>query len=224
VAYRVILGDPSYSAQKAVQTAFPESEFEVYPFDNGQDVLDNIVRVQPDAVLLSLSLPGRDGYEVGRLLRNLESYKRVPLIFLKGVFEHLDPEKGAWIAEEDIVQKPFDSEKLAAFVREAIEKTTSPATFPEEPLFENTAEFKPQPKRDEEVARGRFPEDSPPDLKKPFPGPRLEDGELDLKIRDSVRKEILEAEREIEKRVRARVLAEVRMFLDERLEELKTKD
>ena len=105
MAYRVILGDPSYSAQKAVQTAFPESEFEVYPFDNGQDVLDNIVRVQPDAVLLSLSLPGRDGYEVGRLLRNLESYKRVPLIFLKGVFEHLDPEKGAWIAEEDIVQK-----------------------------------------------------------------------------------------------------------------------
>jgi DNA-binding response OmpR family regulator len=135
VAYRIIVADPSPSVQKAVQLAFPEPEFRLFPFEDGADLLESIAGVRPDAVLLSLSLPGRDAFEVGRLLRSREELRRVPLVFLRGTFEVLDASRLAAADYDGIFQKPFDSERLAASVRELIEKRTWPSTLPEEPVI-----------------------------------------------------------------------------------------
>jgi DNA-binding response OmpR family regulator len=134
VAYRIIVADPSPSVQKTVQLAFPEPEFRLFPFEDGADLLDSIPGIRPDAVLLSLSLPGRDAFEVGRLLRSREDLRRVPLVFLRGTFEALDVSRLAAADYDGIFQKPFDSERLAAGVRELIEKKAWPSTLPEEPV------------------------------------------------------------------------------------------
>jgi DNA-binding response OmpR family regulator len=137
VPYRIIVADPSPSVQKTVQLAFPEPEFRLFPFEDGADLLESVAGVRPDAVLLSLSLPGRDAFEVGRLLRGREDFRRVPLLFLRGTFEAVDPLKT--VPDHDgIIQKPFDSERLAATVRELIEKKTWPTTLPEEPVLPKT--------------------------------------------------------------------------------------
>jgi CheY-like chemotaxis protein len=134
VPYKIIVADPSVSVQKAVQLALPEPNFRLFPVEDGTELLGAVEEIRPDAVLISTSLSGRDPFEVGRLLRVREEFRRVPLFFLKGTFESLDPSKP--VPENDgVFQKPFDSERLAAVVLELIEAVTVPTTLPEEPVF-----------------------------------------------------------------------------------------
>jgi DNA-binding response OmpR family regulator len=194
VPYRIIVADPSPSVQKAAQLVFAEPEFRVFPFEDGASLLGSVDDVRPDALLVSLSLPGRDGYEVGRALRSRKDLETVPLVGLRGTFECLDADRNAPPEYDDVVSKPFDSERLAALVRELIARKTGPPTLPEEPVLP----------ADDRVAGPAAP--AGPGLPWPAAAP-----ESDLK--DWVRKELVGMEREIEKRVRARVLADLKEWM-----------
>jgi len=197
VAYRIIAADPSPSVQKILQIVFPEPEFRLFPFEDGQELLDAAAGLEPDAVLLSPGLSGRDGYEVGRLLRARDEFKRVPILFLRGTFEAFDRERAAAAGSDEIFQKPFDSERLADSVRTLIVRKTGPSTVPEEPGPETpagTAAFPPSVPESPSAA-GQLPGPVPPGL------------------RDWVRKELVGTELEIEKRVRARVLADLKEWV-----------
>jgi len=183
MAYTIIVADDSPSVQKILQMAFAHPEFEVVVFSDGQELLRSMDRLEPDAVLLNLSLPLRDGYEVAESLRQKEGGAGVPIILLKEAFEPLDKDRLETLAYDDLVQKPFDSERLVRRVRAMIEKKNAPATLPEEPVREGMAAELP--------------------AERETPGA----------VRDLVKQEILGMERELEKRIRARVVAELRMWL-----------
>jgi DNA-binding response OmpR family regulator len=133
MAYKIIVADASPSVQKTAQMAFPEPEFELYPFEDGLALLEAAPEIRPAAVLLAPSLVGRDGYEAGRLLRARQDFARVVFVFMKGTFEPFDGERLSAADYDEIVQKPFDSEALAASVRGLIEKRLCPSTLPEDP-------------------------------------------------------------------------------------------
>lgn len=201
--YKIILADASVSVQRAVQLAFPEPEFRLFPFEDGTALLDAIEEVRPDAILLSLSLPGRDPFEIGRLLRGREDLRRVPLLLLRGTFEAPDASKTA-PDNDGVVQKPFDSERLAAVVRALIEEKTEPSTFPEEPIL--PAADGPRPAPVPEEADSAVPA-GPQPARVEGPGP------TDSVLREWIRKEIHGAEKDVEKRVRAHVLADVKEWV-----------
>lgn len=199
--YRIAVADASVSVQRALQLVFPEPEDKVAAFDDGLAFLNALPDLKPDAILAALNLPGRDGYDIARFLKGREEYRRVPLILLRGAFEPLDEERLIGLEPRAVVTKPFDSEKLAAAVRDLVDQEFSPPGFPEEPVFEKPA-----------AAAGPGPDDRP---KAPAPPDAIapEAGEDADRLRALVRREVLEMEREVEKRVRARVLAEMREAL-----------
>jgi CheY-like chemotaxis protein len=209
VAYRIVIADPSPSAQRAVQLAFPEPEFRLFAFEDGDALLDALEEIRPDAVLLSPSLPGRDPAEIGRFLRSRKSLKRVPLVLLKGSFEGLDAARGPLSDPDEIVAKPFDSERLTASVRGLIERKMGPSTIPEEPLWTGGNDGE---SFDGKRGRPSLPKDpglpAGPDAS-PTPPP----GPVDPALRDWIRNEFYGTEREIEKRVRVRVLADLKEWL-----------
>lgn len=180
--YKLIVADDSPSIQKTIQMSFPVPEYEIFAFNDGKKFMDSVKQIKPDAILLNLSLPQRDGYEVGAYVKAQEEFSRVPLILLKEAFEPLDKERIAAFEYDELVQKPFDSEMLVQKVRTMIEGQRVPNTLPEEPIW-----------GEEE-----------PDEKKVEPDERL---------RHLVKKEILDVERELEKRIKARILAELKMWL-----------
>jgi DNA-binding response OmpR family regulator len=184
VPYTIVLADPSPSVQKAAQLVFAEPEFRLSVFEDGASLLEAAAGLRPDALVVSLTLPGRDGYEVGRLLRSQKELATIPLVGLKGTFASLDADKAVPPEYDEVVLKPFDSERLAAVVRELIARKTGPASLPEDPLWLQEGEAAGSP----EAAAG-------PDLKA---------------VRSVVREEVGAMEREIEKRVRASVLAELK--------------
>jgi DNA-binding response OmpR family regulator len=191
VPYKIIVADASPSVQKTAALVFAEPEFRVFAFEDGAALLESVSGIQPDALLVSLSLPGRDGYEVGRTLRSIKELENVPLIGLKGTFECLDTDRNVPPEYDEVVQKPFDSERLAAVVRDLIARKTGPMSLPEEPL--------------RPVAGGDPGTPEPAAPAKTGPAPAADQG-----LKDWVREEMVGMEREIEKRVRARVVADLK--------------
>lgn len=192
MAYKVVVAESSFSVQKAIRMAFQEADFEVHFLSDGEEVENALLQINPDAVLLSLSLPNKDGYQIGSSIKKQERFKKTSLILLQGAFESLDKEKLAALEYEILVQEPFDSEKLARSVREILDRKNDPQTLPEE-LDPGEASF--------------------PDVQV----------ELNDQVREFVKQEILEVERELEKRIGTRVLSDVKEWLQKSRQEGKNK-
>lgn len=181
--YKIIVADPSPSVQKAAPLVFAEPEFRVFVFDDGASLLESVAGIGPDALVVSLTLPGRDGYALARTLRSRKELASVPLVGLRGSFECVDSDRNAPSDYDEVVAKPFDSERLAAVVRELIARKTGPASLPEQPVW---------------------PGGTPASAPAAVAGPD---------VRSLVREEIGDMEHEIEKRVRARVLADLKEWM-----------
>ena len=213
VAYKLVVAEWSPSVQRAIKMAFPESEFEIYPFRNGIEAEEELLQIKADAILLSLSLPNKDGYDVGRFIRRQEQLNKTPLILLKGAFDDLDKKRIAGLDYDEIIQEPFDSEKLVRTVRDVIEGNKEPHSLPEEPVM---------------VIEDRTAEEPEEDLSKNTEGKEKRervDGnkataelerDLQAKIKEWVKQESLNIEKDLEKRIGDRVLLEIKKWLRDR--------
>ena len=207
MSYRVFIADPSPSALKALHMAFQDSNYDLYTTQDGNQVMDLLQQVQPETVVLALSLPGKNGYELAHLIKSQDQYRDLPLILLQSDFEGLDEEGLEGLDYDGIVQKPFNSEALADRIRTLIVGTKTPDSLPEEPEVLN-------PAPDEKT--GVLPLGAPQEDTSLIESlmPRVEK-DLDGEIKSQISREVLEMERELEKRVAARVRAELKLWIQE---------
>jgi DNA-binding response OmpR family regulator len=129
----VIVADGSPSVRKAVELSFPESEFELFFFDNGQDLARSLPDIRPDALLVGLSLPGLDGYRAAALLRGTNMLDRAAIFFLRGSFEAFDEGRAAGLDHEEVVRKPFDSVALSRRLKSVLDRNRDILSFPAPP-------------------------------------------------------------------------------------------
>jgi DNA-binding response OmpR family regulator len=87
---------------------------------DGHVAVDTARSFAPDLVILDITLPGRDGFELCRLLRRGGS---VPIIMLTARSQKADKLKGLALGADDYVTKPFDIEELMARVHAVLRRT-----------------------------------------------------------------------------------------------------
>ncbi len=88
---------------------------------NGEQALSMIVDVNPDLILLDIMMPGMDGYEVCKRLKDNPKSAEIPVIFLTAKTETADVVKGFRLGAVDFVSKPFNSPELLARVKTHIQ-------------------------------------------------------------------------------------------------------
>ncbi len=192
MAYRVFFADSSPSALKALHMAFQDSNYDLYTSQDGREVLDLIRQVRPDAVVLGLILPKTDGFELARRFREIPEFQKTPLILVQPALADFESARLAELAYDELIIKPFDSEELAHKIRTLISGTRDPQSLPEEP----------GPIRSENANTEDIPEPRPS-------GAPSKDDELAHRIKS----EILDMERELEKRIAARIKGEIKAWL-----------
>ncbi len=84
---------------------------------NGEMALQAAARTPPDLVLLDIIMPGMDGYEVCRRLRQEPETAEVPIMFLSSLEEVQNKTRGFEAGANDYVTKPFDMLEVKARVR-----------------------------------------------------------------------------------------------------------
>ena len=82
--------------------------------DRGDEVAAWVRAHEPDAVLLDLNLPGRNGFDV---CRDIRSFSTVPLIMITGRVEEIDRLLGLELGADDYICKPFVAREVVARVR-----------------------------------------------------------------------------------------------------------
>jgi two-component system phosphate regulon response regulator PhoB len=91
---------------------------------SGEDALRSAGRVAPDLVVLDLMLPGLDGLDVCKLLKNDRKTKHIPVIMLTAKGEEADIVTGLEVGADDYITKPFSPRVLIARVKAVLRRKT----------------------------------------------------------------------------------------------------
>ena len=94
--------------------------FEVVEASGGEMALKLWDEVHPDLVCLDIMMPGMDGYEVCRRLR--EKGSRIPILFLSAKNEEKDIVAGLELGADDFIRKPFTTGEVMARIRSALRR------------------------------------------------------------------------------------------------------
>jgi len=94
--------------------------FEVQSFVNGASLLSEALREMPALFLLDVMLPGTDGFELCRHIRQTPALSATPIIFLTAKTSEADRVKGLELGGDDYVTKPFSPRELVARIRSVL--------------------------------------------------------------------------------------------------------
>ncbi|HEX6400618.1 MAG TPA: response regulator [Actinomycetota bacterium] len=116
---RVLFADDDPILHRLLDVNFRVAGIAFEAVHRGDDALARIREARPDALILDATMPGMDGHEVYRRIRDDEGLADLPVIFLTG----RSAEEFRAYADDRVrvMTKPFDPGDLVALVREAIE-------------------------------------------------------------------------------------------------------
>jgi putative two-component system response regulator len=80
---------------------------DVFPFINGAAALDAVVREPPDIILLDITMPEMDGFQVCESIKQNPNVKDIPVIFLSGINSTENIVRGFRAGGVDFITKPF---------------------------------------------------------------------------------------------------------------------
>ncbi|MCM1049264.1 MAG: response regulator [Clostridiales bacterium] len=84
--------------------------------EDGKQALEMTKQHLPSLILSDISMPGMDGYELCRLLKNDKKTRDIPIVFISAFSDPMDIVEGFLIGGEDYITKPFISEVVQARV------------------------------------------------------------------------------------------------------------
>ena len=95
-----------------VQKMLSRFKFEIRTAANGQQALDAVAERKPDLILLDLMMPGIDGFEVIKRLREDPATADIRIVILSALNSNEDVVKGFDLGANDFIMKPIIMEKL----------------------------------------------------------------------------------------------------------------
>src|SRR4030043_384972 len=91
--------------------------YEIVKVANGEEALGKLSGNQIDLILLDIKMPGMDGFELTRRIRQDNIHRLLPIILVTALRETEDRVKGIEAGCDDFISKPFDKMELLARVR-----------------------------------------------------------------------------------------------------------
>jgi two-component system phosphate regulon response regulator PhoB len=91
--------------------------FDVKLLNGTGDTLQQLENWQPDLVVLDVMLPGQDGFDLCRRIRQNAKLGRMPVIFLTARSDEVDRVLGLEIGGDDYITKPFSPRELVARIK-----------------------------------------------------------------------------------------------------------
>ena len=117
----ILVVDDNHDNVEILQTFLESRGYRVAAATDGKAALAKLEEVRPALVLLDVMMPGMDGWQVCRTIKNHPDFStvRVMMVTAKGGFE--DKFEGMRSGADDYVVKPFDLNELAEKVRRNLE-------------------------------------------------------------------------------------------------------
>ncbi len=115
--YSVLAVDDNLLNLKLIEMALTKEGYTVHTADNGPEARVIALEKQPDLILLDIEMPGENGFDVIKKLKDNSATNAIPVLFLTGVSEVDAKLKGFELGAVDYIIKPFHPQEVLARVR-----------------------------------------------------------------------------------------------------------
>jgi CheY-like chemotaxis protein len=116
----LLLADDSVTIQRVIELTFADEDIQVVAVSDGDEAIAILDKTPPDIVLADVGMPGRNGYEVARHVKETPSLAHIPVVLLTGAFEPVDQAKAAAAGCDGVLAKPFEPQLVIGRVKELL--------------------------------------------------------------------------------------------------------
>ncbi len=120
-AASILLVDDNLVNIKFFFDILQQSGFRVSIAKDGESALEKVQNIFPDLILLDVMMPGIDGFETCRRLKNDQRTKEIPVIFMTALSDLVDKVKGLKLGAVDYITKPIQHEEALARINVHLE-------------------------------------------------------------------------------------------------------
>lgn len=109
---KIMVVDDSPTVRKLIAGKLEKCGHEVFCSADGVEAIAQLESLKPDLVLLDITMPRMDGYQVCKVIRNSEETKDVPVVMISGKDGFFDKVRGRMAGTTGYITKPFGPETL----------------------------------------------------------------------------------------------------------------
>jgi DNA-binding response OmpR family regulator len=117
---RLLYIEDSVDTIQMVKLALESEDFEVIPARSGLEGIQKILQEKPDIILLDIMMPGFNGYDVLKALKQKPNPLPTPIIILSAKTAQEDIDRAMAYGATDYITKPFDILLLADRLRDRL--------------------------------------------------------------------------------------------------------
>lgn len=114
---RVLLVDDVDLNLKVLEAMLANEYYQVFTARSGEEALVKAAAEAPDVILLDVMMPGVDGFEVCRRLKEDEETAHIPVVMVTALDGRADRLKALTLGADDFITKPVDAAQLIARIR-----------------------------------------------------------------------------------------------------------
>lgn len=123
---KILIADDDPNIRDVIRFALEKSGMSVIEATDGQHTLDILSTANPDLIILDITMPEKDGFEVCKTIRRNSD---IPILFLSSHDDEIDRVVGLEIGGDDYVTKPFSPRELVARVNTILKRTQAQTTL-----------------------------------------------------------------------------------------------
>jgi twitching motility two-component system response regulator PilG len=112
----ILVVDDSPTIQKVVSVTLEAHGHEVVTASDGMEALSKLRTLKPDLVLLDITMPHMDGYQLCRIMRSNDITRNVPIVMLSGKDGLFDKMRGRMAGAASYITKPFAPSTLPPLI------------------------------------------------------------------------------------------------------------
>ena len=132
---RLLIAEDEKSLSRALAAILTRNNYSVDTVYDGEAALEYLEATNYDGLILDVMMPGMDGFEVCRKVREKS---QVPIIMLTAREDEVDKVLGLELGADDYITKPYSMRELTARVKANLRRSTAQPVVEEEPENQNT--------------------------------------------------------------------------------------
>ncbi len=117
MARRILIVDDSATEMAVMTSSLKAEGFDVITATNGDEALDRLERESPDAIVLDVIMPGKNGFQLCRQIRSDSRWAALPIVMVTSKDQESDRFWGMKQGASEYITKPFEPANLVAAVR-----------------------------------------------------------------------------------------------------------
>ena len=105
---KILVVDDNQDSRELVIKILGRKNYSLLEAQDGEDALNKIISEKPDLVLMDISMPKMDGFEVTRILKTMDDFRNIPIVALTAHAMKGDCEKALAAGCAGYITKPIN--------------------------------------------------------------------------------------------------------------------